>query len=206
MSLEKTIQQINNEKVRLNKTIEFNKILKDLHLDAFIEPEYNRLILCSTTTGKPIMCLFVDAINKAPYLLDKLTELKPVFESMKNILNHMSYGSIYLNSNEFKFIYKNTIIVTIEYIKGEPLKVESHFKLQQKSCHIQFDKGDGILYINAGFNSKEDVTYHIKKQISLQELDTTILDEMREETITIFKKNLNINVTDYPQSKYTNWD
>lgn len=201
MSLENITQQINYEKVRLSKTNEFNDCFKNFNLSTFIEPEYNNLILYATNTEKPIIKVSDNAINNTQSILDKITKLEPMFESIKNFVNHISHGTIYLNHNEFTFIYKNTILVKIKYIDEKTLKIESNFKIEQGAIHLQLGKGK--LIVNTDFNANEEITYRIEKQITPKELNTTILDEMNEETINIFQKNLNININDYPQSKHT---
>lgn len=201
MSLKNITQQINYEKVRLSKTNEFNDFFKNFNMTTFIEPEYNNLILCATNTEKPIIKVSNNAINDTQHILDKITKLEPMFESIKNFVNHISHGTIYLNYNEFIFIYKNTILVKIEYIDEKTLKIESNFKIEKGAIHLQL--GEGKLIINANFNANEKITYRIEKQITPKELNTTILDEMNEKTINIFQKNLNIDIDDYPQSKHT---
>lgn len=206
MSIEKTMQQIKNEQVRLNKTLEFNEFFKNFNMKTFIEPEYNKLILCSKNTETPIINVPYNVIDNTPYILEKLTIFKPIFESIKNFINDISYGNIYLDSNKVTFIYKNTILVKIHPINENTLEIESNFKIEKSSCHIQFNKSEGKLIISAGFTSKEDITYDIEKQITPQKFNATILDEMNKETIRIFQENLNIDVKTYPQSKYTFWD
>ena len=201
MSLKNITQQINYEKVRLSKTNEFNDCFKNFNMNTFIEPDYNNLILCATSTGKPIIKVSDNAINDTQYILDKITKLEPIFESIKNFVNHISHGTIYLKYNEFTFIYKNTILVKIKYITEKTLKIESNFKIEKGAIHLQLGKGK--LIVNANFNANEEITYRIEEQITPKELNTTILDEMNEETINIFQKNLNIDINDYPQSKHT---
>ena len=201
MSLENITQQINYEKVKLSKTNEFNDFFKNFNITTFIEPDYNNLILCATSTGKPIIKVSDNAIKNTQCILDKITKLEPMFESIKNFVNYISHGTIYLNHNEFTFIYKNTILVKIKYIDEKTLKIESNFKIEQGAIHLQLGKGK--LIVNTDFNANEEITYHIEKQITPKELNTTILDEMNEETINIFQKNLNIDIDNYPQSKHT---
>ena len=201
MSLENITQQINYEKVKLSKTNEFNDFFKNFNMSTFIEPDYNNLILCATNTEKPIIKVSKNAINDTQHVLDKITKLEPMFESIKNFVNHISHGTIYLNHNEFTFIYKNTILVKIKYIDEKTLKIESNFKIEKGAIHLQLGKGK--LIVNADFNANETITYRIEKQITPKELNTIILDEMNEETINVFQKTLNIDIDDHPQSKHT---
>ena len=106
MSIEKTMQQIKNEQVRLNKTLEFNEFFKNFNMKTFIEPEYNKLILCSKNTKIPIINVPYNVIDNTPHILEKLTSLKPIFESIKNFINvylfqSISYLIIHFNSPKY---------------------------------------------------------------------------------------------------------
>ena len=203
MSIKTTTQQIKNDNIRIEKTIEFNAIFKETNIKSFIEPNYNKLILCSKDTEKPIIRVAGDAINETQLLIEKLTKLKPVFELINNFIDDVSYGYIDLNYNKIKFIYKNTVLIEIKVVNENVLKIESNFEIKKQAIHIPYDEGK--LIISTGFNSTEDITYRLEKQITLKELNANILDEMNEKTINIFQKNLNINVKEYPQIEYTIW-
>ena len=136
-------------------------------------------------------------------VIEKLTKLKPVFELINNFIDDVSYGYIDLNYNKIKFIYKNTVLIEIKVVNENVLKIESNFEIKKQAIHIPYDEGK--LIISTGFNSTEDITYRLEKQITLKELNANILDEMNEKTINIFQKNLNINVKEYPQIEYTIW-
>lgn len=190
MSIEKTIQQI-------------NKIFKNIDLKAISENKYNRIMLISKNTEKPIIRIYKDGVNEDQYIIEKLTELKPFLKSINSFIDDISYGHINFDYNRFKFIYKNTILVEIKNINKNLMTIESNFKIKKGTIHIPY--GEGKLIVSTGFNSTEDITYRIEKQVTLKEFNTNILNEMNEQTINVFKNNLNINVAEYPQVEYTIW-
>ena len=190
MSIEKTIQQI-------------NKLFKNINLKAMPENKYNRILLISKNTKKPIIRIYKDGVSEAQYVIEKLTELKPVFETINSFIDDISCGYINFDYNQFKFIYKNTIVVEIKNINKDLIKIESNFKIKKQSIHIPY--GEGKLIVNTGFNSTEDITYRLEKQVKLKEFNATILNKMNEQTIDVFKNNLNLNVKEYPQVEYTIW-
>lgn len=190
MSIEKTIQQI-------------NKLFKNINLKAIPENKYNRILLISKNTKKPIIRIYEDGVSEAKYIIEKLTELKPFLKSINSFIDDISYGYINFDYNRFKFIYKNTIVVEIKNINKNLMTIESNFEIKKGAIHIPY--GEGKFIICTGFNSTEDITYRIEKQVTLKELNANILDKMNEQTINVFKNNLNIDVEEYPQVEYTIW-
>ena len=160
-------------------------------------------MLISENTEKPIIKMYRDAVEESQYMIEKLTKLKPIFESLKNNIDDITYGYINTEKNQIKFIYKDTIVVEIKYINEKLVKIESNFKVQKQA--IRIPHGEGSLIINVGFNSTEDINYRIEKQITLKELDVNILDDLNKQTINVFQKTLNVDLKQYPQIKNTIW-
>ena len=202
MTNEKTIQQYKHDQMRFEKTAEFNKILENTNIEVFIKPENYQLVLLSKQNESIMFEIWHNVLKEGQYIHDKLTELKPVFESLKNSTNDITHGYINLNYNEFNFIYKDSIQVEFRY-KNNELKIKSMFKMKKQALHIPQEEGKII--ISAGFNSKADAKYVIEKQMKLNEFNTNLLDEMTEKTIDVIQNTLELDPKDYPQTENALW-
>ena len=89
-------------------------------------------------------------------------------------------------------------------IKDNQLFIESNFKFKKQTTAIQFGKGNLIVRPNDSF-SEGLISYHIEKQININEFNTGILDEMLEDTKYVLKNKLKININDYSQADIILW-
>lgn len=199
---EKYIDLYKTEQLKHEKTLKLNEILKETNVEVFIEPNTNYPILYSKENSQPMFKIFEDVIKEFQIVTKKLEIWKTIFESIKNSTSYISHGHISTYYNELKFIYKN---IQIEMkLKDSQLFIESNFKFKKQTTAIQFGKGNLIVRPNDSF-SEGLISYHIEKQININEFNTGILDEMLEDTKYVLKNNLKININDYSQADIILW-
>lgn len=199
---EKYIELHKTEQIKMEKTLELNKILSNTNIDVFIEPNTNHPILYSKENGQPMFKILEDAIKEFQKVTKKLNSLKTFFESVKDSTDCISHGYISTFYNELKFIYKN-LQIEMKF-KDDQLSIESNFKFKKQTTAIQFGNGNLIVRPNNSF-SDDLISYRIEKQININDFNTDILDEMLEETKYVLKHNLLIDINNYSQEETIMW-
>ena len=199
---EKYVDLYKIEQLKQEKTSELNKIINGTNVEVFIEPNTNYPILYSKENGQPMFKIFENVIKEFQIVNKKLEIWKTIFESIKNSASYISHGYISAYYNELKFIYKN---IQIEMkLKDDQLFIESNFKFKKQTTAIQFGNGNLIVRPDDSF-SNDLISYRVEKQIDMNDFNTSILDEMLEDTKYVLKNNLQININDYSQADTIMW-